>query len=156
MSIFDLEDKITIENLRKIGFVPSGYFDGYAYMTHILLAAHPTYTHHIYPFSSNEKELINKLNLSLLENKIMKNKGRISIKIKNVLTENNNKNKSTVMGGGLMEKKENSKFPEGFFIQPRPRISMKEAIKDVVPFKWSKNVLHGNSKVKIVSAKDNG
>ena len=52
MSIFDQEDKITIENLRKIGFVPSGYFDGYAYMTHILLAAHPIYTHHIYPFSS--------------------------------------------------------------------------------------------------------
>lgn len=52
MSIFDQEDKITIENLRKIGFVPSGYFDGYTYMTQIFLAAHPTYTHHIYPFSS--------------------------------------------------------------------------------------------------------
>jgi hypothetical protein len=55
-----------------------------------------------------------------------------------------------------MEKKENSKFPEGFFTQPRPTISMKEAIKDVVPFKWSKNVLNGNSKVKIISVKDNG
>lgn len=52
MSIFEQEDKITIENLRKIGFIPSGYFDGYAYMTHILLATHPIYTHHIYPFSS--------------------------------------------------------------------------------------------------------
>ena len=52
MSIFDQEDKITIENLRKIGFVPSGYFLGYAYMTRIFLAAHPIYTHHIYPFSS--------------------------------------------------------------------------------------------------------
>ena len=52
MSIFEQEDKITIENLRKIGFVPSGYFDGYAYMTHILMATHPIYTHHIYPFSS--------------------------------------------------------------------------------------------------------
>ena len=52
MSIFEQEDKITIENLRKIGFVPSGYFDGYAYMTRIFLATHPTYTHHIYPFSS--------------------------------------------------------------------------------------------------------
>ena len=52
MSIFDQEDKITIENLRKIGFVPSGYFNGYAYMTRIFLAAHPIYTHHIYPFSS--------------------------------------------------------------------------------------------------------
>ena len=52
MSIFDQEDKITIENLRKIGFVPAGYIDGYTYMTRILLAVHPTYTHHIYPFSS--------------------------------------------------------------------------------------------------------
>lgn len=52
MSIFDQEDKITIENLRKIGFVPSGYFDGYANMTQLFVAAHPIYTHHIYPFSS--------------------------------------------------------------------------------------------------------
>lgn len=52
MSIFDLEDKITIENLRKIGFVPSGYFDGYAYMTQILLPVHHVYNHYVYPFSS--------------------------------------------------------------------------------------------------------
>ena len=52
MSIFDQEDKISIENLRKIGFVPSGYFDGYAYMTQILIAAHHVYNHYVYPFSS--------------------------------------------------------------------------------------------------------
>lgn len=55
-----------------------------------------------------------------------------------------------------MEKKESSRFPKGFFKQPRPTTSMKEAIKDDVPFEWSKNVLNGKSKVKIVSAKDNG
>ena len=52
-----------------------------------------------------------------------------------------------------MEKKESSKFPKGFFTQPRPTISMKEAIKDDIPFEWSENVLNGKSKVKIVSAK---
>jgi len=52
-----------------------------------------------------------------------------------------------------MEKKESSKFPKGFFTQPRPTISMKEAIKDDIPFKWSENVLNGKSQVKIVSAK---
>lgn len=52
MSIFDQEDKITIENLRKIGFVLSGHFDGYASMTRIFLVTHPIWTHHIYPFSS--------------------------------------------------------------------------------------------------------
>ena len=55
-----------------------------------------------------------------------------------------------------MENKEKSKFPKGFFTQPRPAISMKEAIKDITPFEWSKNVLNGKSKIKIVSAKDNG
>lgn len=54
-----------------------------------------------------------------------------------------------------MEKKESPKFPKGFFTQPRPTISMKEALKDVVPFQWSENVLKGKSKVKIVSAKNN-
>ena len=50
-----------------------------------------------------------------------------------------------------MEKKECHKFPKGFFTQPRPTLSIKEALKDVTPFKWSKNVLHGKSEVKIVS-----
>jgi len=52
-------------------------------------------------------------------------------------------------------KKENINFPKDFFIQPRPTISMKESLKDSHPFKWSKNVLNGKSKVKIVSAKNN-
>jgi len=52
-----------------------------------------------------------------------------------------------------MEKKENSKFPKVFFTQPRPTLSIKEAMKDAVPFEWSENVLNGKSQVKIVSAK---
>ena len=54
-----------------------------------------------------------------------------------------------------MEKKECPKFPEGFFTQPRPTVDMKEATKNIIPFKWSNNVLKGKSKVKIVSAKNN-
>ncbi len=42
-------------------------------------------------------------------------------------------------------------FPKGFFTQPRPHITNKKALKDVVPFIWSDNVLKGKSKVKIVS-----
>ena len=54
-----------------------------------------------------------------------------------------------------MDKKRSQKFPKDFFIQPRPTLSTKEALKDVIPFKWSENVLKGKSKVKIVSAKNN-
>lgn len=54
-----------------------------------------------------------------------------------------------------MEKKESVKFPKDFFTKSRPTISLKEALKDVVPFEWSENVLKGKSKVKIVSAKSN-
>ncbi len=46
-----------------------------------------------------------------------------------------------------MEKKERSKFPKDFFNQPRPKVSTKEALKDVEPVKWSKDVLSGKKKV---------
>lgn len=52
-----------------------------------------------------------------------------------------------------MKKKEVTKFPKNFFRQPRSTISMKEALKDSIPFEWSEGVLKGKSKVKIVSAK---
>lgn len=52
-----------------------------------------------------------------------------------------------------MEKKERPKFPKGFFTRPRPTITMKEAIKDCKPFEWSQDVLSGNKKAIIVSAK---
>ena len=47
-----------------------------------------------------------------------------------------------------MDKKRSQKFPKDFFIQPRPTLSTKEALKDAIPFKWSENVLKGKSKVK--------
>lgn len=53
-----------------------------------------------------------------------------------------------------MQKKQIKTFPKGFFTQSRPQISMKEAIKDVIPFKWSDNVLNGKSKVVIVASKN--
>ena len=52
-----------------------------------------------------------------------------------------------------MKKNERKKFPKGFFTQPRPTISMKKALNDVVPFKWSESVLAGTSKVKIEKKK---
>ena len=54
-----------------------------------------------------------------------------------------------------MKKKEITKFPKDFFKQQRPILSMKESLKGTIPFKWSKNVLNGNSKVKITSPKTN-
>jgi len=50
-------------------------------------------------------------------------------------------------------KKNELKFPKGFFRQSRPTIDMKESLKDNLPFKWSSSVLKGRSKVKIASAK---
>lgn len=35
-----------------------------------------------------------------------------------------------------MEKKEKPVFSKGFFNKPRPTISSKEALKDVIPIKW--------------------
>ncbi|MCI9110387.1 MAG: hypothetical protein HFH47_01075 [Bacilli bacterium] len=53
-----------------------------------------------------------------------------------------------------MTKKSKSLFPKGFFQEPRPKISMKEALKDVIPIKWPKEILEGKKKVFFVSAKE--
>ncbi len=53
-----------------------------------------------------------------------------------------------------MEKKERPKFPKGFFEQPRPTISAKEALKDVIPVKWTKEVIDGTKKVLVKSTKE--
>ncbi len=38
-----------------------------------------------------------------------------------------------------MEVKERkNKFPKGFFSQPRPEITVKEALEDVIPVEWKK------------------
>ena len=52
--------------------------------------------------------------------------------------------------------KENLKISKRFFSQSRPTISIKESLKNSHPYKWSKNILSGKSKVEIVLVKDNG
>ncbi len=52
-----------------------------------------------------------------------------------------------------MKKTEKILFPEGFFTKPRPTISMEEALKDVIPVKWSKKVAKNKKKVIIGLAK---
>lgn len=37
-----------------------------------------------------------------------------------------------------MEKKNISKFPEGFFTKNRKEISIKKALKDIIPVEWTK------------------
>lgn len=54
-----------------------------------------------------------------------------------------------------MEAKASQKIPKGFFSQPRPTVSSKEALKDIVPIKWSKAVLSGNKKAIVRSVKSN-
>lgn len=51
-----------------------------------------------------------------------------------------------------MNEKEKKRFafPKGFFTKDRPHAD-KHNDKDMIPFKWSENVLNGKSKVKIVS-----
>ena len=44
-------------------------------------------------------------------------------------------------------------FPKGFFTQPRPHLKAKEALKDTMPFNWSKETLSGKSKVKVMTVK---
>ena len=51
-----------------------------------------------------------------------------------------------------MEKETNQILPKVFFSQSRPTISSNEALKDVVPIKWSKDVLNGNIKTVVNSA----
>lgn len=40
-----------------------------------------------------------------------------------------------------MNTKKEIKFPNGFFTQSRPTVSTKETLKDVIPIKWSKEVM---------------
>lgn len=54
-----------------------------------------------------------------------------------------------------MEEKKN-RFPKGFFKQPRPTISTKEALKDVIPMKWKFNNGKDKRKIILVSSKEKG
>lgn len=52
-----------------------------------------------------------------------------------------------------MEKNVKQLLPKGFFSQSRPTISAKEALKDVIPIKWTKEVVNGNKKTIVNSVK---
>ena len=52
-----------------------------------------------------------------------------------------------------MIRKERTTFPKGFFTKERPTITTKEALKDVVPFKWSKDVLEGKKEAIVCSTR---
>lgn len=45
-----------------------------------------------------------------------------------------------------MKKKERSKFPKDFFEKTRTIISNKETLKNIIPIKWSNDVLNGERK----------
>ncbi len=51
-----------------------------------------------------------------------------------------------------MEKNKETIFPKGFFTKTRPHANKGEKI-DSIPFKWSKKVLKGKTKVEIVGMK---
>lgn len=53
------------------------------------------------------------------------------------------------------EKNRENFISRSFFTKPRPTISMEEALKDVIPVKWSKKVAKNKKKVIIGLAKKN-
>ena len=52
-----------------------------------------------------------------------------------------------------MENKKKSIFSKDFFTKPRPTISSKEALKDVIPINWNDNYNKNNNR-KSVSSKN--
>lgn len=53
-----------------------------------------------------------------------------------------------------MNTKKEIKFPNGFFTQSRPTVSTKETLKDVIPIKWSKEVMSSKRKAIVYSVKE--
>ena len=53
-----------------------------------------------------------------------------------------------------LAKKKKPEFPKGFFTQPRPTVSMKEALKDVIPIEWSNEVKNKKKKIVLHSPKE--
>lgn len=53
----------------------------------------------------------------------------------------------------MLNKKKPS-FPKDFFHQARPTVTNKETFKDVIPIKWSKEVLEGKRKITLYSVKE--
>ena len=53
-----------------------------------------------------------------------------------------------------MEEKMNKvTFPKDFFSKKRPHVTKKESSKDMIPFKWSKEVLDGKKEAILFSNK---
>ena len=52
-----------------------------------------------------------------------------------------------------MEDKKKVSFPKGFFTKDRPTITNKEALKDVIPIKWSEEVKNDKKETNIQSNK---
>ena len=52
-----------------------------------------------------------------------------------------------------MEEKRKVSFPKGFFTKKRPVVTNKEALNDVIPIKWSKEVESQKKKTIIYPAK---
>jgi len=40
----------------------------------------------------------------------------------------------------MKEQNKRPSFPEDFFSRPRPKVTTKEALKDIIPIKWSEKV----------------
>ena len=57
-------------------------------------------------------------------------------------------------GYKLKEEKKNIMFSKDFFIKPRPHVKTKEKSDDIIPFKWSNEVLNGKKKAILYSAKN--
>ncbi len=53
-----------------------------------------------------------------------------------------------------MSKKKRPSFPKGFFQQSRPTVTNEETFKDIIPIKWSKEVLEGKKKITLYSTKE--
>ena len=46
-------------------------------------------------------------------------------------------------------KKKEIKLPKNFFSQSRPKVSNKQTFDDVIPVKWSKQVINGSKKATV-------
>ena len=54
-----------------------------------------------------------------------------------------------------MDKKEKIEFPKGFFSIKRTEISTEEVMNDIIPIKWSKEVVEKSKKAVVYSVNSN-
>ena len=53
----------------------------------------------------------------------------------------------------MKKEKKNVIFPKDFFTKSRPHVTTKELPEDIIPFKWSDDVLNGKKKAILYSVK---